>query len=182
MKRKRERKEVSKHSMMEIQSELARTVRNDRHMQQLLKGGKWGDCPEEDTQDKEEKEVFFAPNPNRIRTVMARNLPRNIMSFDLHDGFSICGTVQDIYLPKNMDKNSPYYGTFRGFALIKYESPLEAARAVAMGPLQIGKNVITLEFAKADHPPLKTGDYTPLKTGDHASKGQYTLSEGQKDH
>jgi len=69
-----------------------------------------------------------------------------------------------------MDKNSPYYGTFKGFALIKYESPLEAARAVAMGPLQLGRNVITLEFAKADRVPLKTGDYTPLKTEDHAPK------------
>ena len=150
---------------MEIQSELARTVRNDRHMVQLLQGGKWGDCPEEDTQDKEEKEVFFAPNPNGIRTVMARNLPRDSTLKDLHDGFAIYGAIQDIYMPKNLDKNSPYYGTFRGFALIKYENPMEAARAVAVGPLQLQKNIVTLEFAKADHAP----------------KGHHALSEGQKD-
>jgi len=167
---------------MEIQSELARTVRNDRQMQQLLKGGNWGDCADESVLQEVKQEEVFAPNPNGIRTVMARNLPRNITTSDLHHGFSICGTIQDIYLPKNMDKNSPYYGTFKGFALIKYETPLEAARAVAMGPLQIQKNIITLEFAKADRAPLKTGDYTPLKTGDHAPKGQYALSEGQKDH
>jgi len=126
---------------MEIQSELADIVRNDRHMMQLLKGGNWGDCPEE---------VMFAPNPNEIRTVMARNLPRDITLKDLHAGFAFYGEIQDIYLPKNMDKCSPYYGTIRGFALIKYTTPLEAARAVAVGPLQMEKNIITLEFAKAD--------------------------------
>jgi RNA recognition motif-containing protein len=130
---------------MEIQSELARTVRNDRHMVQLLKGGNWGDCP-----DEEEKKEMFAPNPNGIKTVMARNLPRDITLKDLHAGFAFYGTIQDIYLPKNMDKSSPYYGTIRGFALIKYTKPTEAARAVAVGPLQMEKNIILLEFAKAD--------------------------------
>lgn len=129
--------------MMEIQSELARTVRNDRHMQQLLKGGNWGDCPDE--------EEMFAPNPNGIHTVMARNLPRDITLKDMHACFALYGAIQDIYIPKNMDKSSPYYGTIRGFALIRYATPLEAARAVAVGPLQVDKNVITLEFAKADH-------------------------------
>ena len=130
---------------MEIQSDLADTVRNDHHMQQLLKGGNWGDCS-----DEEEKEVMFAPNPNGVRTVMARNLPRDITLKELHAGFAFYGTIQDIYLPKNMDKSSPYYGTIRGFALIKYTKPTEAARAVAVGPLQMEKNIITLEFAKAD--------------------------------
>lgn len=148
MKRKRNRKEVSKHSKMEIQSDLARTVRNDRQMMKLLKGGDWGDCLEE---EEKEKEVMFAPNPNGIRTVMARNLPRDITLKDLHAGFAFYGAIQDIYLPKNMDKSSPYYGTIRGFALIKYTTPLEAARAVAVGPLQMEKNIIPLEFAKADH-------------------------------
>jgi RNA recognition motif-containing protein len=135
---------------MEIQSDLARTVRNDRQMMKLLKGGNWGDCLEEE-------EVMFAPNPNGIRTVMARNLPRDITLKELHAGFAFYGTIQDIYLPKNMDKSSPYYGTIRGFALIRYAKPTEAARAVAVGPLQIEKNIIMLEFAKADHAPLKTG-------------------------
>ncbi len=152
MKYKRDRKEVSNkvsNYFMEIQSDLAHTVRNDIHMQKLLKGGNWGDCPD--------GEVIFAPNPNEIRTVMARNLPRDIMLKDLHAGFAFYGEIQDIYIPKNMDKKSPYYGTIRGFALIRYTTPLEAARAVAVGPLQIEKNIITLEFAKADHAPLKTG-------------------------
>jgi hypothetical protein len=128
-----------------MESDLSRTVRNDRHMQQLLKGGNWGDCPD--------GEVMFAPNPNEIRTVLARNLPRDITLKDLHAGFTFYGEIQDIYIPKNMDKNSPYYGTIRGFALIRYATPLEAARAVAVGPLQLQKNIITLEFAKADHAP-----------------------------
>jgi len=172
---------------------LARTIRNDRQLQQLLKGGNWGDCVDEVIHDEKSQELaamckriadlvnatkvqpvsfkrknewipeqqqptveLFAPNPNGVKTVMVRNLPRDVVLSDLYRAFTIYGTIQDIYLPKNMDKSSPYYGTIRGFALIKYITPLEAARAVAMGPLSLDKNIITLEFAKADQAPLKT--------------------------
>ena len=177
---------------MEIQSVLARTVRNDSYMQKLLKGDNWGDCPDDmihneksqeladmcmhitdsaaasvPLQEAEEvEEVFFAPNPNGIRTVVARNLPRDITLKELHAGFHIYGTIQDMYIPRNLDNTSPYYGTIRGFALIKYVKPLDAARAVAVGPFQLQKNIVTLEFAKVDHAP----------------KGHHALSEGQKDH
>jgi len=179
--------------VMETQSLLARTVRNDRQLQQLLKGGNWGDSVDEVIHDEKSQELaamckriadlvnatkvqpvsfkrknewipeqqqptveLFAPNPNGVKTVMVRNLPRDVVLSDLYRAFTIYGTIQDIYLPKNMDKSSPYYGTIRGFALIKYITPLEAARAVAMGPLSLDKNIITLEFAKADQAPLKT--------------------------
>ena len=90
------------------------------------------------------------PNPQRIHTVIARNLYREIQMEELYQGFGIYGTIKDIYMPKNMDQNSPYFGTFKGFALIKYSNPLESARAVAAGPLYYQHKTITIEFAKAD--------------------------------
>ena len=92
----------------------------------------------------------LAANPNRIHTVIARNLPRDITPNEMYQGFSAYGTIMDVYLPKNMDVNSPYFGTLKGFALIKYTKPLESAQAVAAGPLHYKTNTITIEFAKAD--------------------------------
>ena len=92
----------------------------------------------------------FAANPNRIHTVIARNLPRDITPKEIYQGFGAFGAILDVYLPKNMDASSPYYGTLKGFALIKYTKPIESAQAVAAGPLQYKMNTIAIEFAKAD--------------------------------
>jgi hypothetical protein len=92
----------------------------------------------------------LAANPNRIHTVIARNLPRDITPNEIYQGFSAYGAILDVYLPKNMDANSPYFGTLKGFALIKYTKPIESAQAVAAGPLHYKTNTITIEFAKAD--------------------------------
>ena len=92
----------------------------------------------------------LAANPNRIHTVIARNLPRDITPNEMYQGFSAFGAILDVYLPKNMDMNSPYFGTLKGFALIKYTKPIESAQAVAAGPLHYKTNTITIEFAKAD--------------------------------
>ena len=96
------------------------------------------------------QQMPLAANPNRIHTVIARNLPRNITPKDIYQGFGAFGAIRDVYLPKNMDTTSPYFGTLKGFALIKYTKPLESAQAVAAGPLQFNRNTITIEFAKAD--------------------------------
>jgi hypothetical protein len=96
------------------------------------------------------RQMPLAANPNRIHTVIARNLPRDITPNEMYQGFSAFGAILDVYLPKNMDQNSPYFGTLKGFALIKYTKPLESAQAVAAGPLQYKANTITIEFAKAD--------------------------------
>jgi hypothetical protein len=92
----------------------------------------------------------LAANPNRIHTVIARNLPRDITQNEMYQGFSAYGAILDVYLPKNMDVNSPYFGTLKGFALIKYTKPIESAQAVAASPLQYKTKMITIEFAKAD--------------------------------
>lgn len=87
-----------------------------------------------------------------IKTVIARNLPRDIRVDQLRCVFEKYGPIKDIYIPKNMDKSSPYFGTTKGFALIKFLKPTDSARAYQSeyARLTIGKNNITVEFAKED--------------------------------
>jgi hypothetical protein len=92
------------------------------------------------------------PLNNLIKTVITRNLPRDITVTQLRCVFEKYGPVRDIYIPKNMDKSSPYFGTIKGFALIKFLNPDHSAAAYAdlVGRFTIGTNLITIEFAKED--------------------------------
>jgi hypothetical protein len=92
------------------------------------------------------------PIPLGRLTVITRNLPRDINVEQLRTVFEKYGPIRDIYIPKNADKNSPYFGTIKGFALIKFIKPTDSARAYQSeyGRLTIGKNNITVEFAKED--------------------------------
>ena len=87
-----------------------------------------------------------------IKTVITRNLPRDISVEQLRGVFEKYGPIRDIYIPRNMDKSSPYFGTIKGFALIKFLKPTDSARAYESeyGRLTIGRNNITVEFAKED--------------------------------
>jgi RNA recognition motif-containing protein len=87
-----------------------------------------------------------------IKTVITRNLPRDITVDALRGVFEKYGPIRDIYIPRNMDKSSPYFGTIKGFALIKFLKPTDSARAYESeyGRLTMGKNNITVEFAKED--------------------------------
>jgi hypothetical protein len=87
-----------------------------------------------------------------IKTVITRNLPRDIRVEQLRTVFEKYGPIRDIYIPKNADKSSPYFGTIKGFALIKYLNPAHSAAAyeAEYGRLMIGRNNITVEFAKED--------------------------------
>jgi hypothetical protein len=85
-------------------------------------------------------------------TLMAKNLPRDINVQELHTIFEKYGAIRDIYIPKNMDKCSPYFGTIKGFAKIQYLKADDSARAFAAqyALLNIrGKNIV-LEPAAAD--------------------------------
>ena len=97
--------------------------------------------------------VSQAPPMDGIKTIIARNLPRAIAPEDLRERFQLYGVVRDVYLPRNKDINSPHYGSIRGFALIKYETAAQSARAVrvlsALG-LSIRGKQVTVEFAKSD--------------------------------
>jgi hypothetical protein len=87
-----------------------------------------------------------------IKTVITRNLPRDVSVEQLRAVFEKYGPLRDIYIPRNMDKSSPYFGTIKGFALIKFLKPTDSARAYEneYGRLTLGKNNITVEFAKED--------------------------------
>jgi hypothetical protein len=87
-----------------------------------------------------------------IKTIIARNLPRDISVQELRAIFERHGIVADVYIPKNMDASSPYYGTTKGFALIKYTNYNDSNNAylAEYGILNIrGKN-IQIEFASKD--------------------------------
>ena len=87
-----------------------------------------------------------------IKTVITRNLPRDVSVEQLRGVFEKYGPIRDIYIPRNMDKSSPYFGTIKGFALIKFLKPTDSARAYEneYGRLTLGRNNITVEFAKED--------------------------------
>jgi RNA recognition motif-containing protein len=88
-----------------------------------------------------------------IKTIIARNLPRDISSEEVYDRFQLYGVVRDIYLPRNRVPGSLHYGTVRGFALIKYDTATQSARAIrvlsTLG-LSIRGKQVTVEFAKSD--------------------------------
>jgi RNA recognition motif-containing protein len=105
----------------------------------------WGDIPMEDNNN------TYIPPYNGIKTLIVRNLPRNITHKILQEIFIKYGPIRDIYIPKNMNKNSPYYETIKGFALIKFFSADDARRAyIGLLSLIIHNNRCTIEFAKCD--------------------------------
>lgn len=108
--------------------------------------------PEPVTPPKAKRERVVPEFTPGIKTVITRNLPRDITVEMLRSAFEKYGPVKDIYIPKNMDKSSPYFGTIKGFALIKFLKPEHSAKAFTeeYGRLRFGKNNITVEFAKED--------------------------------
>lgn len=89
---------------------------------------------------------------NGIKTLIIRNLPRDIHLEELRRLFQMYGTVSDIYIPRNMNKTSPYFGSIKGFAIIKYSSADESKKAfhALLNRLAIRGNPIQVEFAKED--------------------------------
>jgi hypothetical protein len=90
-------------------------------------------------------------NPRGIRTIVARNLPRTITDLELRKKFGTHGAVQDIYIPKNTTPGK-YFGTIKGFALIKFHTPKDSTKAflAEKDALFLGGNAVTLEFANQD--------------------------------
>jgi hypothetical protein len=88
-----------------------------------------------------------------VKTLIVRNLPRTADDLEvlLRNTFEPYGAVRDVYIPKNMDASSPYFGTIKGFALVKF-AELSSAEAAAFtaGSLRIGRNNLAVEFAKED--------------------------------
>ena len=91
-------------------------------------------------------------NPNRVKTLVARNLPRDVQIQELRQIFEAYGPVRDIYIPKNTDSSSPYYGTTKGFALIKFLDADSSTNAYQgeVSKLTLRNRLVAIEFAKAD--------------------------------
>jgi RNA recognition motif-containing protein len=85
-----------------------------------------------------------------IKTIIIRNLPRTINTEKLMAIFEEYGPICDIYIPKNMNTDCPYYGTIKGFAVIKFTTYSAADAAYHAPPLFIYGNPITVELAKQD--------------------------------
>jgi hypothetical protein len=98
------------------------------------------------------EQIQLPPCSNGIKTLMAKNLPRDITVEKLRSIFEPHGPIRDIYIPKNMDKSSPYFGTIKGFAKVQFLKPEDSAKAyqAEFGRLSIGSNKIVIEFAKED--------------------------------
>ena len=86
------------------------------------------------------------------KTLMAKNLPRDITVQQLRTIFEKYGATKDIYIPKNMDRSSPYFGTVKGFAKIAFLKADSAATAFTSeyGRITISGKNVALEFANED--------------------------------
>jgi RNA recognition motif-containing protein len=87
-----------------------------------------------------------------IKTLIVHNLPRDITIEMLRMVFEKYGPIRDIYIPKNLDMSSFYYGTNKGFAVIKFLNAEDSAKAFngEYGRLVIGNKIVSVEFAKED--------------------------------
>jgi hypothetical protein len=103
------------------------------------------------TQQAQAQQSQAQVNPRGIRTIVARNLPRTITDLELRKQFGTHGAVQDIYIPKNTTPGK-YFGTIKGFALIKFHTPKDSTKAflAEKDALFLGGNAVTLEFANQD--------------------------------
>lgn len=113
---------------------------------------KYNDDLDEDEDEDEDKNNKFNTTVRNIKTIIARNLPRDITSDDLQYIFGKHGSIRDIYIPLNKDKNSMHYGSVKGFALIKYHTIESSNRAFReeYNKLFIKNKKIKIEFANED--------------------------------
>lgn len=93
----------------------------------------------------------ISANPRNIKTLFVRNLPRDVTVAEMQAMFAPFGALHDVYVPKNTEPGK-YFGTIKGFALIKYKHYNDSTRAF----LDVGATFhlrgkeVTIEFAKQD--------------------------------
>ena len=92
---------------------------------------------------------FVDPNPNKICTLMIKNVPRdsNNLNQDLRLLFSKYGPIKDIYIPINRD--GKYAGTIKGFAKLQFRKHQSADNAVTAS-LYLRQNKLAIEYANQD--------------------------------
>lgn len=82
------------------------------------------------------------------KNIIIRNIPRDTTSIYLSHMLQQYGQIVDIYIPRNRDLSSPYYGTIKGFAIIKFLTAYHAYNAMVNAPSHIYNNRIYIEYAK----------------------------------
>ena len=89
------------------------------------------------------------PNPNKVCTLMIKNVPRdsNNLNQDLRLLFSKYGPIKDIYIPINRD--GKYAGTIKGFAKLQFRKYQSADNAVTAS-LYLRQNKLAIEYANQD--------------------------------
>ena len=92
---------------------------------------------------------------NKIRTIIARNLPRNITTSELQNIFEMFGPVDRIIIPYHLNPLNPYYGTMKGYAFITFLSANDALLACfpeysESSYIVLSNKIVTLELAKED--------------------------------
>ena len=89
------------------------------------------------------------PNPNKICTLMVKNVPRDSdnLNQDLRLLFSKYGPIKDIYIPINRD--GKYAGTIKGFAKLQFRKYHSADNAVTAS-LYLRNNKLAIEYANQD--------------------------------
>ena len=103
-------------------------------------------------QHNQDNPSYDSYNQPQIKTLIVRNLPQDITIEMLRMVFEKYGPIRDIYIPKNLDMSSFYYGTNKGFAVIKFLNSEDSANAFngEYGRLVIGNKIVSVEFAKED--------------------------------
>lgn len=104
-------------------------------------------------------------NTTPCKTIILRNLPRDCEDLEtaLQLTFMRYTSLKDIYIPKNVDTSSPYFGTIKGFALIKFGQLSDSVAAYnaalatgsgssgsSSGTFKLGRNYVSVEYAKED--------------------------------
>jgi hypothetical protein len=128
------------------------TSKDDRTPFEQIKAVMFQQSPSQPVQTVQHISPDVLFNPRQIKTVIARNLPRDITTNELNIIFDQYGPIRDIYIPRNTDRSSPYFGSIKGFALIKYLSSTDSTRAVMSetNRLHIRGKQISIEYAKED--------------------------------
>ena len=134
-------------------NQLISKRQNDKHRTQIIAAVMRALKDEEEMPSKNTDTSTPPSKPiPKKRTLIIHNIPRDTVVNDLRYLFEKYGPIRDIYIPRNMDRSSRFYGTTKGFALIKFYKSTDAQSAydAEFGRLDIGFRLISIEFSNEE--------------------------------
>jgi len=127
-------------------------VIDDHHSLATKSRVRWAEeIPTRETALPKPVEHLVSVNPRNIKTLFVSNLPRDVVVAEMQAMFAPFGALHDVYVPKNTEPGK-YFGTIKGFALIKYKHYNDSTCAF----LDVGATFylrgkeVSIEFAKQD--------------------------------